>query len=149
MLSIMRANPSRAVARVDLPVDESLHDVDEFGADPLVAARVDDVADVGERQALLAGQRIVAAVDDLGVVGDRAGHRLQPGTARVANSLAAHPRRTDQRRAVEEPREHHVHPRQQRQVPQRRHPGVLAEVFCAAPQFEQLRYSSKSAREPL
>ena len=52
------------MARVDLPVDEALHDVDHLGADPLIAAGLDDVGDVRKQQALLAGYRVVVAVDD-------------------------------------------------------------------------------------
>ena len=44
----------------------ALHDVDDLGADPLIAAGLDDVGDVGEQQALLAGHRVVVAVDDGG-----------------------------------------------------------------------------------
>jgi len=47
--------PVLAVARVDLPVDEALDDVDHFGADAKCATCLDDVADVRELKALLAG----------------------------------------------------------------------------------------------
>jgi len=45
-----------SVAGVDLPVDQALHHVDQLCADALIAAGIDDVADVGELQALLARQ---------------------------------------------------------------------------------------------
>jgi hypothetical protein len=43
-----------AVAGVDLPMDHALYDIDHFGADAQRAAGIDDIADVGELQALLA-----------------------------------------------------------------------------------------------
>ena len=68
MLSMTRARPSRAVPRVDLTMDEALHHIDEFGTDARLPAGVHDVAEVGELEALLAGHRVVTAVDHLRVL---------------------------------------------------------------------------------
>src|SRR5690606_41833697 len=56
-----------AVAGVDLAADQRLDRVDDVGREAGLLARPDEVGEVGEREALLAGAGVVAPVDDVRV----------------------------------------------------------------------------------